>query len=88
RKSPSAAAFQADPSASFELEPAPHASPEMNFEPQPVPQTGHQQTSPKGNTAPPLFPGGDADLNELVPEIKPADNAFDSPVGSTGNSPF
>lgn len=35
--------------------------------------------TPAGTAAPPLFPGGEADLGR-VPEIKPSDNAFDSPV--------
>jgi hypothetical protein len=39
-------------------------------------------------TAPPLFPGGEADL-ETVPEIKPSDSAFESPVEITpGQPPF
>lgn len=42
----------------------------------------------EATTAPPLFPGGEADL-ESVPEIKPSDNAFESPVEITpGQSPF
>jgi hypothetical protein len=39
-------------------------------------------------TAPPLFPGGEADL-ESIPEIKPSDSAFDPPVQiPSDDSPF
>ncbi len=54
---------------------------EAKREPKPLP-AAPQNALPKnepGTIAPPLFPGGEADL-EFVPEIKPSENAFDSPL--------
>lgn len=42
--------------------------------------------SEESTTAPPLFPGGEADL-ETVPEIKPSDDAFTSPVEIDSDQP-
>lgn len=78
--SSNSAGFQADPNLSFESQPVPHPSREMTFQQQPVPQPLPEPAPPTGTTAPPLFPGGEADLEEFVPEIKPSDNAFDSPL--------
>lgn len=71
---PNSTTFRADPNLSFERQPVP----------QPIPRTPPQRRT----TAPPLFPGGEADLDEFVPEIKPSDSAFDSPVGNSGENSF
>lgn len=42
-----------------------------------------EESEPKDSrettSAPPLFPGGEADFEKRVPEIKPSENAFESP---------
>ena len=74
--------------AEFEdLPPLPGAEPGAEataFPPLPPPQETPERVpsttdSAPGATAPPLFPGGDADL-EHVPVIRPSENAFESPV--------
>ncbi len=56
---------------------------EVDFEIRPKPMRYEEPAS-----APPLFPGGEADL-EFVPEIKPSESAFDPPVeANSDESPF
>jgi hypothetical protein len=61
----------------------PRQEPDWDLQNNPYPITEKEPT-----TAPPLFPGGEADL-ETIPEIKPSESAFDPPVQiPSGESPF
>jgi hypothetical protein len=66
------------------MQPIPTAVPKPRYQQvQEAHQGMHGDTSAarqaQSKTAPPLFPGGEADL-EQVPEIKPSESAFDSPI--------
>ncbi len=60
------------------MEQTPVPLPTENLQPIPSDEGFPTEAAPTGVTAPPLFPGGEADLDS-VPEIKPSDNAFESP---------
>ncbi len=67
---PASANLQRVQKALLEPEPVPHPPARTPAPPTPA---------PPGQVAPPLFPNGEADL-EQVPEIKPEADAFDSPI--------
>lgn len=78
--------FPAQPSAAV---PLPQSTLKPNRNAGWEPQSEHRPMKDQdSNTAPPLFPGGEADL-EAIPEVKPSDSAFEPPVEIAPNaSPF